>query len=318
MKGGNFVKNYDLDNLQDLIKYVEKNKTLLAMKHGAKLQNEVYAEKFKTVGVGVFENFVLQHSFEPQKVVFYSDAEGDPALIDRAVNLSKRLAEIKVDFLEEDLKSIDKNLAFFKKAADEFLNDCPQIFTSYGTYGATYYNYFACLEFARKNIFESRLAFIRSMVYECLYRVSALSIKTYRSIVSWSKKNSPPMLNFNFLSDKKIKNPFAEVKFHNLVNILISYLLFLSEAEVLSHAAYWANITYIKNLLQISSEYGDFHMNKNIRQTLNRLIIDKQDFEKMTLPEWQRVTPDLETLSNSISGTTSVEELVNKIWNKYK
>ena len=59
-------------------------------------------------------------------------------------------------------------------------------------------------------------------------------------------------------------------------------------------------------------------MKKDTRQILKQLTIDEQDFEKMTLAEWEKVTPDLETLSNSISGTTSVEELVNKIWNKYK
>ena len=156
------------------------------------------------------------------------------------------------------------------------------------------------------------------MVYECLYRVSGLSVKTYRNITNWSKKNSPSVLNFNFLSGKKIKNPFAEIKFHNLASILVSYLLFLSDVEVLSHAAYQAYISYINNLLRLSNEYGNFYMKKDTRQILKQLTIDEQDFEKMTLAEWEKVTPDLETLSNSISGTTSVEELVNKIWNKYK
>ena len=300
------MKDYDLDNLQDLIEYVEKNKAMLAATHGRGLQAEEYAEKFKTIGVGVFEDFVLQHSFEPSRVVFYSDSEGDSASVDRAIKLSEQLAEIKMAFFKEDLKSIEIHLECFKKEADKFLDDCPQIFISYGTYGGQYYNFLGCLEFARKNTFESKLAFIRSMVYECLYRVSGLSVKTYRNITNWSKKNSPSVLNFNFLSGKKIKNPFAEIKFHNLASILVSYLLFLSDVEVLSHAAYQAYISYINNLLRLSNEYGNFYMKKDTRQILKQLTIDEQDFEKMTLAEWEKVTPDLETLSNSISGTTSV------------
>ena len=280
---------------------------------------------------GKLKDYVLVHSmnlnFPP--VLPYSDTDDSSdvkATLMAANNIGTLLHDDLLPQLASntlnDVSVIDGHLNNIKEAMDSLWNLNPHIFISYGIISASYYNYLACADILKNHTDDACKNFIRGMVYECIGCIRSLSLDTDDKVVAWMTANSPCMLNYNRLSNDKILNPFQEVKFSNMASVILNYLLFLSDEEVLSIFAVLVYCIHARNLLLLANKNRENEVDydvtdiKTIVNIFSTKLLTSQNLlshQKLSIEEWKIIVPYIKNCVNKIQGARSIDDIMERI-----
>lgn len=124
--------NLNAKNILKFFEHVDDNYPEIMASINSKFMKEQSAACMQP-GLDVLEGFIIQYNVEFDRVLNYSDNEGDNELYIKARAIAEIKKKIGMNFLKNNLLEVEKSLTVFKNNIDELLCTYPRIFISFGT-----------------------------------------------------------------------------------------------------------------------------------------------------------------------------------------
>lgn len=256
------------------------------------------------------------HSSNPrfESVTKYSEVEGRQDVFNLANEIFVMQGPLLETINNEDFEQAESMLIDYKKKMDSLLEIAPEMFLSNGLNASKYESYKGCFEYGKKNLEKARKDFLRGLVNECLYLGQCTSKQSYPVIAKWSKTQIQNAINFNMISTHKICDVWDLVTFKNIGSIFLAHLIKNCEDGRFSYEAYDAFLMHVKSLLDVSRNRKEHDFSH--QKIINSLYLNKKSLDKVSTEDWTRVEPALKRLQADLHAPSTVDELVDYLWNK--